>query len=808
MIFHVILDFKQINKSLDIADKSYYTTSVLSLFDITNKNISILRNSLQVQNIAYIKYLNLNCIDHKIELTENTTLFMQKFTFLEKINMSGIHIQPKAANPLGRLIAICSKSLTSLMLSKCQLDSKSAITLLTTANVTFESLKQLDFSYNNIDDGAIYQLLTSCLQMKKLEKPNFEGNKFTEISEIALHMVTYDFSNFNPSLDYTTRYNSQKSIAAFLVLLKSMKDISSTRSYQVENIVGIKELNLQSIHVGRPLELTEDASCFFHKFTNLVILNLSGISIKTKTAKVVSNALVKLVHSLKVLQLSCCHLNSNSALALLSCYDQTTPPVMFCELTELDLSKNLIKSSAIPALVSSLLQMPKLVTVNFDDNKLTSSDIIAIESVISDFNHPKTLIDYSNMHKSEQSVNAFLKLFEAMRMITTKSSHQVQTIVNIEKLRLNCLKCSNPPVLTINASNSFQKFKYLVQLRLSGVFIQPESIRIINNRLASNLCSLQILTLSDCQLDSNSVIELLYSRKSEILPNLRELDLSYNKIKDDVIYSVTESLLQIPKLSNVNFDGNLFSDSNLLTINRITTDFNFCMPVIDYRNRTAKEVSSLFTTLSIMKNVSEKRSYQVKNLLAVNKIILRCLDHETSIEMKEGVLSFFCRFINLKELNLDGICITDSTAFAMALKNYKSLHTLIINRCKLHSKVISAITCSLNKNMLKELCLSGNENIDYHQAVREISTFIYGSILNRLSLSSNTFSDNEAIVLADGLVGCKNLQYLNLSNNSITDKPVSKLLMSFLQMDKLATLHLKNNPGEEIMKLTFSIIKE
>ena len=131
-----------------------------------------------------------------------------------------------------------------------------------------------------------------------------------------------------------------------------MKDISETMSDQVKNIVWIKKLNLQSKQPGRPLELTKDASCFFCKFTNLVELNLSGITIKPKAAKLVAKALVKHNHLLKVLQLSCCQLNSNSALTLLSCYDQTTP-VMFYELRELDLSNNKIESSAIPALISS-----------------------------------------------------------------------------------------------------------------------------------------------------------------------------------------------------------------------------------------------------------------------------------------------------------------------------------------------------------------------------------------------------------------------------------------------------------------------
>ena len=104
------------------------------------------------------------------------------------------------------------------------------------------------------------------------------------------------------------------------------------------------------------------------------------------------------------------------------------------------------------------------------------------------------------------------------------------------------------------------------------------------------------------------MIKLLSPYKFVILPDLRELDLSYNKIEDDAIYSVIESLLQIPKLAKVNFDGNPISSSNLLAINRVTIDFKFCISVID---KAIKDISSFFIILSSMKNVSERRSYQV-----------------------------------------------------------------------------------------------------------------------------------------------------------------------------------------------------
>ena len=88
-------------------------------------------------------------------------------------------------------------------------------------------------------------------------------------------------------------------------------------------------------------------------------------------------------------------------------------------------------------------------------------------------------------------------------------------------------------------------------LSLNGIFIQSECIRKINSALAGNLHSLQLLTLSNCQIDSNSATELLSPYKSVIiLPDLENLILVATELKTtQYVYSMIESLLQIPKLA-------------------------------------------------------------------------------------------------------------------------------------------------------------------------------------------------------------------------------------------------------------------
>ena len=207
------------------------------------------------------------------------------------------------------------------------------------------------------------------------------------------------------------------------------------------------------------------------------------------------------------------------------------------------------------------------------------------------------------------------------------------------KLKVLNIVCFRHKQLTPEAFQFLEKLIDLEEIKISGLSFEQEVIDIIVEALPRNLFMLKALNLSYCQLTSSDAVALLSPCKSAALPQLTELNMSNNKIENDAIYLVIESLLQIPKLTNINFNGNLLSNSNLLAINRITTDFNSCVSIIDYSDRADKHVysSSSLTILSSMKNVSDERSYQVKNILTVNKIDLQCLVFQTPNVMTEDV---------------------------------------------------------------------------------------------------------------------------------------------------------------------------
>ena len=804
MIIKIINDCKH-SISVITYDSDEQVSAFISLLSFMHDVEST--KSCQVTNISMITELNLH-YHHRTEiLSENAVLFFTRFTKLTKLNLTGIRIKSGAVNILADCLANNLGTLKELRLSHCQLDYHSIVTILhyekKSTTLLFNTLKKLNFDHNHITKNAMKPLLISVFKMPNLTLLSIDGNPLkSKVIKIAfgilleLKISEQVYANKDYSVDH---------VNAFLLLLSSAVNVSSSISLPVHNMINLKKL---TITCSSCAILTRKSALFFKRFVELEELNFSGFYIESKVINIIANALSKRLHSLKVLQLSRCQLDSKSTLILLCCY-QKPPPKVFDELTELDLSKNNIESSAIPMVISSLLQMTKLRKINFEDNKLTNSDMKAIDSVISEFNCSKALIDYSN---AELSVNAFLILLEGMKTPTVERSSQIRNIINIKKLYLDCFKSRKPLMLTKNASLFLQNLKCLRELSLSGIHIKIEAIKEISDALNSKLRLLQVLKLSRCKLNSYSAIELLSSCNLANLLDLKELDLSYNNIKDDAVYSIIESLLQIPKSVKVNLDGNPLSESNILAISRITSDFNYCISTIDYSDRPDKDIyiSSLFTILASMKNISDERSYQVKNILSVTKIKLICSDNKIPIVMTKDVASFFKRLTNLQELNLGGVCIEYNSAIALqnALQCYSLLESLILNNCGLDSDFIIAIVSSLHKDKLRELCLSQNECINY-KAMCAIYTFIHNNkTLCVLNLSSNGLKDNEAIVLSDGLVHCKGLQHLDLSNNKMNDIGVSKLLTAFLQIDALRKLQFENNAEEKIMKIAFNIMIE
>ena len=796
---------KAIDIALQMNDYNPYYSNDDKSVDYVNAFIGLLNSaanippdiSLRAQNIMKLKVLRIACFS-RITLLPKSILFLNKLVDLEELNVSKLRFEPEVIDIIASALGSNLSMLTILNLSDCQLTSNHVITLLCPCkSATLSQLTEVDLSHNKIKDGAIYSVIESLLQIPKLTKVNFHGNSLSDSNLLAINRITTDFNSCMSVIEYSNRADKYMCISSLFTILSSMKNVSEKRSYQVKNILTVSKIILNT---EVSMIMTEDVIEFFCNFIYLRQLNLDGICISNRTAFATA---LKSYESLDTLVMNRCRLDSQLIYGNALSDNKATvlaDGLVCCKcLQHLNLSNNNITDQqAASKLMTSFLQMNSLTKLHVENNPGETMMKAAFD-IIKRMREPQ----HTFVASSNNEVKGFLILLSSAADISPFLSLSIHNLTNLKKLQIQCSSCVK---FRVQSSLFFEKFTKLEELSISGVHIELQAINVIADKLPLCLGSLKVLDLSNCQLDSNDAIALLSPCKSATLPQLTEFNLSHNKIGNDAIYSVIESLLQIPKLSKIKFDGNPLSDSNLLAINRITTDFNSCMATIDYSDRVDKYIyiSSLLTILSGMKNVSEKRSYQVNNTLTVNNMIIQILYQEVPMVMSVDVLVFLCRFNNLEKLNLNGIYINNA-ADCTALKSYESLDTLIINKCRLYSHFVTAVVSSVRKDKLRELCLSQTENIDHRTMCAINKLMNCNEVLTILNLSGNAFSDKEATVLADGLVGCKNLQHLDLSNNKITNQATFELLLSFLQMDKLKVFHCENNPGEGIMKPAYDI---
>ena len=289
-------------------------------------------------------------------------------------------------------------------------------------------------------------------------------------------------------------------------------------------------------------------SCFPHMYSSCLkdLPDQCKIASSTPEAVCAINKFVKNNNVLNVINLSGNAFSDNETIVL-------ADGLIGCKnLQCLDLSNNRITDYSISNLLTAFLQMANF-TLHFENNlgeKILKTAFDIIERL------KKPL--YSFVSSSNDEVNTFLILLSSAADILPSASLPVQNLIKIKRLNIKCskfIKC------TAETLSFFKMAVDLEELIINGLCIESKAINVIADTLTKSLCSLKVLNLTNCQLDSSKVVALLSPCKSAILPKLTKLNLSQNKINDDVICSVIESLLQIPNLSEVNFDGNPLSTS-------------------------------------------------------------------------------------------------------------------------------------------------------------------------------------------------------------------------------------------------------
>ena len=74
-------------------------------------------------------------------------------------------------------------------------------------------------------------------------------------------------------------------------LMKTFVYLPCLPSYQVKNILSTEKISLQCLGHGAQILMTKDASLFFHRLTDLIELNLTGIHMESQAVNGIASAL-------------------------------------------------------------------------------------------------------------------------------------------------------------------------------------------------------------------------------------------------------------------------------------------------------------------------------------------------------------------------------------------------------------------------------------------------------------------------------------------------------------------------------------
>ena len=845
-IFRIILDWKSAKSSV-----TYYKTSNVDGTDHISAFFAILssakdisrKDSCQINNIIKINKLVLKNLHYEVPLlNKDASYFVKRFTDLQELNLTGICIEKNAISVINDALTNNLALLQILVLCKCKLNSDSVKSLLFfTQNATpvaFNKLTIVDLSHNLMDDEALEPLVNSFLRSPNLQKLQLCGNKFSNI--MAILTILYNWRNKTSEINYSSRHDARAYTSAFFTLVSCIKDAIFEESL-IKNITAVGSLSLANHDHDNPIILTKVVATFFQRFTNLTELHLSGIHIHIETIRSIGCTLQNNPGLLK-LKLNRCQLDSDLVKVM---FYQDSREIVLMNLKSLDLNYNSIDDKVTSTLIRSLIQMPKLVNLNVANNRFSTSNEIALNSILHEFSSYKPSIDFNNADNSMKCIEAFLIVLSAINDISKRNSNQIQNIARVEKLD-QFLHCKEYLKLSKEASLFFANFFRLTTLNLSGICITASVSKNLAKALQNNHRFLQILVLSHCKLDNVSVLNLFgintddtatqFSRTSITFHNLSTLDISNNDIKNDAACPLITLFLQMPKLAELNIEGNYFSemtfttleflfafnkgmniiDSNISTICRyrpqnisnsflqkpgdkthygalLHYDYSFINLYCIYNRTIVSYKPSVYALafIDLLECAINVESIQVRNILNLEKLILDCTCVEQNTILSKNVFKFLTSLPNLKELKLSGVSVNTE---AVTVEKFSSLQKLTLAKCHLSSKDTITILSLLNKCTITDLCLS--HNCITCKARNAIKEFVdKNKILINIDLSYNDFKDEGATIIVQSLQTCSCLKTFNLNHNSlrITDEFIYQLVTSLLKMSNCVEVDISGN---------------
>ncbi|XDV23334.1 hypothetical protein PO909_027944 [Leuciscus waleckii] len=486
--------------------------------------------------------------------------------FLSELNLNTHKIGDTQVNQIAALLQDKHCKINTLTLRNCGLTEESCSALATVLRSN-SSLKELDMSNNNLQDSGVKKLQnalenTNCT----LERLRFSDCRITEEGYKALasalrsnpsHLIELDLTGNDPGQSGVKKLNDLlQDPNCQLKTLRFLRSPAAEEACQyVTGIVGknpllLRELNLSEHKLG-DTRVNQISALLQDKHFKLNTLILCGCSITEKQCLSMTSALCSNLSHLRELDLSGNELKNKGVTHLSDILTDVR-----CKLERLRLRSCKMTDEGCSAVTSALKSNPShLRELNLSENKLGDSGFKNLSDLLM---NPECKLEKLQLCKCSIKEKQCGFLTSALKsnpshvreldlsgneLKHARVKHFYDLLKNshfkLERLRLrNCGievdDCSD--LTSALKSNS----SHLRELDLSGNTLGDKGVKNLYP-LLSNECKLEKLSLCGCNITEKQFL-ILTPALCYSLSNLRELDLSGNKLENKGVEGVCEIL--------------------------------------------------------------------------------------------------------------------------------------------------------------------------------------------------------------------------------------------------------------------------
>ncbi|XDV28591.1 hypothetical protein PO909_031833 [Leuciscus waleckii] len=454
----------------------------------------------------------------------------------------------KSDECLIRLSAVIKTSKRAL-LSKCDLTEESCSALASVLSSDSSILKDLDLSYNNLQDSGVTLLSEGLKNNCKLEKLRLSNCGITEEGYKALasalrsnsHLIELDLTGNDPGQSGVKQLNDILQDPEYhLKMLWFLSSAADEACKYVTGIVGenpllLRELNLskrklRDSNVKQLTSLLEDKHCKVNR------LKLNNNSITAEGCAALTSAFNSNPSNLIELDLSENKLGNSGIEKICPLLENTQ-----CRLTKLKISDCSITEEGYKALASALRSNPlDLIELDLTGNDPGQSGVRELSDLLQD-EQCKLKTRFLKSAAAQEACECLTKVLGKSPLLLTELDLSEDKLKDLNGEKLSALLMdSHSKVEKIKLNNCEQTEKscsvlatvlssktILKELNLNNSRLLNSGVKEICEGLKNSVCELEILKLSDCSITEEGYKALASALKSNP-SHLIELDLRGN----------------------------------------------------------------------------------------------------------------------------------------------------------------------------------------------------------------------------------------------------------------------------------------